>query len=55
MSISIDLDFNDYKPNYKNLLIVGTNYKKCLKNGFPDKGGLEELFSFSDSVAINLD
>ena len=54
MSITIDLDYNDYKPNYKNLLIVGTNYKDCLKNGFPKKEGLNELYTFSDSIAITL-
>lgn len=55
MSISIDLDYNDYKPNYKNLLIVGTNFKDCLKNGFPKKEGLNQLYTFSDSIAIALD
>jgi len=55
MTISIDLDYNDSKPNYKNLLIVGTNYKDCLKNGFPKKEGLNKLYTFSDSIARSLD
>jgi hypothetical protein len=48
MSISIDLDFNDYKPNYKNLLIVGTYFEDCLSNGFPKDEGIEKLYKFSD-------
>lgn len=52
MSISVDLDFVDYKPNYKNLLILATNYKNCLNNGFPKEEGLEKLYTFSDSTAL---
>jgi len=55
MSVSIDLDYGDSRPNYKNLLIVGTSFKGCLKNGFPKKEGLEQLYTFSDSIASNLD
>ncbi len=33
MSISVNMDLNVTKPNYKNLLIVGTNTRKCFKNG----------------------
>ncbi len=54
MSVSVDLDYNDFKPNYKNLLIVGKKYKNCLKNGFPNEDGLKELYVFSDSVAIKI-
>lgn len=52
MSVSVDLDFNDSKPNYKNLLIVGTKYKNCLKNGFPKEDGLDKLYAFSDSTEV---
>lgn len=54
MSVSVDLDYNDFKPNYKNLLIVGKEYKNCLKNGFPNEEGLKELYTFSDTVAIKI-
>ena len=56
MSITIDMDLVYKKPNYKNLLIVGPNFRrKCLKNGFPNKEGLELLSAFSDSTAAALD
>lgn len=55
MTVTVDLDFNDFKPNYKNLLIVGANFKGCLKNGFPKEKGLKKLYTFSDSVALVLD
>lgn len=51
MSIAIDLSVDMSKPNYKNLLIVGTRFKSCLKNGFPKDQGLDELFNFSDSTS----
>ena len=54
MSIRVDLEFDLIKPNYKNLLIIGTAYKGCLKNGFPNDEGLEELYTFSDSTEIIL-
>ena len=55
MSIAIDLSVDMAKPNYKNLLIVGTRFKSCLKNGFPKEEGLDKLYAFSDSIstAIN--
>ncbi len=52
MSVSVDLDFIDYKPNYKNLLILATHYKDCMNNGFPKQKGLEDLYAFSDSTAL---
>jgi len=55
MTISVNMDLNLSKPNYKNLLIVGTSTKKCLKNGYPDTDGLEELYIFSDSIALAID
>ena len=55
MSISVNMDLNVTKPNYKNLLIVGTNTRKCLKNGYPNPDGLEDLYTFSDSVANAID
>ena len=39
------------KPNYKNLLIVGTRFKSCLKNGFPKEEGLDKLYAYSDSTS----
>ena len=52
MSISIDMDLIIKKPNYKNLIIIGTEFKDCLKNGFPKEEGLEKLYTFSDSISI---
>lgn len=55
MSIHINLVLNNSRPNYKNLLIVGTNYNRdCFKNGFPKEKGLEKLYSFSDSIATTI-
>lgn len=47
----MDLKYYVQKPNYKNLLIVGTQFSPCLKNGFPEPDSLDRLFSFSDSTA----
>jgi len=55
MSISIDLSYKYQRSNYKNLLIVGSNYRDCLKNGFPTPKGLEKLYAFSDSTATIID
>lgn len=52
MAVSVDLRFYTAKPNYKNLLIVGTSFKNCMKNGFPKPEGLDELYPFSDSTAV---
>ena len=51
MSIAIDLSVEMARPNYKNLLLVGTRYKSCLKNGFPKEEGLDKLFAYSDSTS----
>ena len=55
MSISIDLSLDLYKPNYKNLLVVGSKFNNCMKNGFPEEKGLDEIFTFSDSIALVLE
>lgn len=52
LSVSMDLKYYVQKPNYKNLLIVGTQFSPCMKNGFPVPDSLEGLFSFSDSTAV---
>lgn len=55
MSIHLDLYLNIAKPAYRNLLIVGTNFKNdCYKNGFPKENGLDKLSRFSDSVATTI-
>ena len=51
MSIAIDLGVDLAKPNYRNLLIVGTRFKSCLKNGFPKEEGLDKLYAYSDSTS----
>lgn len=55
MSISVDLEVDISKPNFKNLLIIGTKYDACMANGFPKEAGLEQLFNFSDSIASAID
>ncbi len=55
MSITTNYKYVLEKPNYRNLLIVGSNTKKCFKNGAPKAEGLEEIYSFSDSVAHVID
>jgi len=55
MSVSLDLSLDLSKPNYKNLLVVGAKFKKCLKNGFPTEDGLNELYAISDSTSVYID
>jgi len=50
MSIVIDINADNDKSIYKNLLIVGTRFSPCFKNGFPKEGGLDKLFTYSDST-----
>lgn len=52
MSIHVDLGLNYIKPNYKNLLIVGSKFEGCMENGFPNKNGMEKLYTFSDSLSL---
>jgi hypothetical protein len=51
MSVHVDLGLNYLKPNYKNLLIVGSRYDGCMSNGFPTEQGLNKLYVFSDSLS----
>ena len=51
MSVHVDLGLNYIKPNYKNLLIVGSKCNGCMANGFPNQSGLDQLFTFSDSLS----
>ena len=55
MSISLDLSLDLTKPNYKNLLVVGGQFKSCLQNGFPTPEGLDNILNVSDSAAIIID
>ena len=55
MSVSLDLRLGLYRPNYKNLLVVGTKFNKCLKNGFPTDEGLNDIYAFSDSTSVLID
>lgn len=56
MTISSNLYYNFMgKPNYKNLLLIGTSTNNCLKNGYPNYLGLSKFYSFSDSIANRLD
>ncbi len=51
MSITLNFKYVLAKPNYKNLLIVGSPTRKCYQNGAPKSEGLEEIYTFSDSIA----
>ncbi len=51
MSVLVNLRYDYAKPNYKNLLIVGTRTNRCFANGYPKAEGLENIYSFSDSIA----
>ena len=51
MSVHVDLGLNYIKPNYRNLLIVGTRFDDCMSNGFPTDQGLNQLYVFSDSLS----
>ena len=51
MTVSLDLKYYLRKPNYKNLVIVGTRFKPCMNNGFPLPESLDYIYSFSDSTA----
>jgi hypothetical protein len=55
MSITTDLQYDYAKPLLKNMVIMGTETKKCHKNGFPTEEGLQEIYAFSDSLAYALD
>ncbi len=51
LSVSLDLEYYVQKPNYKNLLLVGSRFSPCMKNGFPVADSLDGVFTFSDSTA----
>jgi len=51
LSVLVNLKYDNAKPNYKNLLIVGTRTNHCLSNGYPKPQGLESIYAFSDSIA----
>jgi len=55
MAITTNFRYVQSKPTYKNLLIVGSNTKKCFKNGAPKVDGLEEIYTFSDAAASVID
>ena len=56
MVITSNLYYNFMgKPNYKNLLLVGTSTRDCKKNGYPDELGLAKFYLLSDSIASKLD
>lgn len=54
-SIMVNLDLDYIKPNYKNLLIIGTKTDSCYSNGFPKVAGLEDFIKYSDATAMVLD
>ena len=51
MAVSLDLQYSVQKPNYKNLVLVGTRFNPCMSNGLPLPDSLDYLYSFSDSIA----
>lgn len=54
LSVSLDLSFELNRPNYKNLVIVGSRFNPCMKNGFPDEKSLPDLYAYSDSIAMTI-
>jgi len=54
-SVMVNMELEVVKPNYKNLLILGTKTDSCFSNGFPKVDGLKELIKFSDATAMVLD
>lgn len=54
MEVTVNMDLYFERPNYKNLLIVATKTKHCYKNGFPKPTGLEDFYTFSDSIAFKI-
>ena len=56
MTVSTDLGFEKNRaPSFKNLLIVGTEFRDCMSNGFPKLEGLEKLYRFSDDAFAAVD
>lgn len=55
MTVSVDLNFNDNRPAYKNLLIVGMQFRECMNNGHPKPEALEKLYRFSDDAFAVID
>jgi len=51
MTVLVDLNTQYRKAGYNYLVVVGTNTKKCLANGYPNFDGLEDLYEFSDAAA----
>ena len=54
MEVTVNMDLHFERPNYKNLLIVTTKTNDCHKNGFPKEKGLEDFYTFSDSLAFEI-
>ena len=54
VEVTVNMDLYFERPNYKNLLIVATKTNHCYKNGFPKPIGLEEFYTFSDSLAFKI-
>jgi len=54
MEVTVNMDLHFERPYYKNLLIAATKTRNCHKNGFPTASGLEEFYTFSDSIAFKI-
>lgn len=54
MEVTVNMELYFARPNYKNVLIVGTKTDHCYKNGFPKPQGLNDFYTFSDSLAFKL-
>ena len=55
MEVTVNIELFFTRPSYKNLLVVATKTKHCFKNGFPKATGLEEFYTFSDSLAYKIE
>ena len=55
MEVTVDMDLYFERPSsYKNLVIIASKTKHCYKNGFPKPTGLEDFYTFSDSIALTI-
>jgi hypothetical protein len=55
IALSMDLSMYESRPNYKNFVLIGTEFSPCMPNGFPVEESLDHLFAFSDESSAVLD
>lgn len=55
VAVSMDLSLYESRPNYKNFVLIGTEFSPCMPNGFPEQQALDHLYAFSDATALVMD